>query len=123
MVHTVTAPPSNPVITRGDGKTRPYLERDNVTLICSVAVSGHPEGKLTWSGHENAVIATQNRVSSTLQLFSVGKGDNQHNITCRATNPFTEHKQRDLKDVETLHVYCECRAILIFPTFHLILLI
>ncbi|KAL8588607.1 hypothetical protein ACOMHN_034061 [Nucella lapillus] len=96
---TVYSPPSTPSITRTGRGSRPALEGDNVTLTCSLTSSGYLSAEVTWTSEAPVV------KGSSLSLGKVDKTDNKRNITCQASNAFTENRGPPLTSTYTLHVY------------------
>ncbi|KAL8577623.1 hypothetical protein ACOMHN_036814 [Nucella lapillus] len=96
---TVYSPPSTPNITRTGGESHPALEGETVTLTCSLTSPGHPSAEVTWTNEAPVV------KDSSLPLGKVAKTDNKRNITCQASNAFTENIGQPLTSTYTLHVY------------------
>ena len=103
-----TDPPSTPVISRTDGLAYPYLAGDRVEMTCDTQPSrGNPAASLTWSGHGGGQTQTPSGAPATLLFPSVGRGDNRRNITCRASNDFTQVKGQTREDSWILNIFCE----------------
>ncbi|KAL8574723.1 hypothetical protein ACOMHN_023928 [Nucella lapillus] len=96
---TVYSPPSTPSITRTGGDSLPALEGETVTMTSLLTFSGHPSAEVTWTS-ETPVVK-----NSSLSLGKVGKTDDKRNITCQASNAFTENRGPPLTSTYTLHVY------------------
>ncbi|KAL8588581.1 hypothetical protein ACOMHN_034035 [Nucella lapillus] len=96
---TVYSPPSTTYITRTGGDSRSALEGKTVTLNCSLTFSGYPSAEVTWTSEAPVV------KGSSLSLGKVGKTDDKRNITCQASNAFTENRGPPLTSTYTLHVY------------------
>ncbi|KAK7485545.1 hypothetical protein BaRGS_00023233 [Batillaria attramentaria] len=101
----VTDPPSTPDISRTDNLPFPYLEGDTVRLSCDLQSRGKPTASLNWSGHGNGQITNPDGAPATLVMTSVGKNDNNRNITCRTSNAWTQYKGQDISFVFPLQVY------------------
>ncbi|KAK7485547.1 hypothetical protein BaRGS_00023235, partial [Batillaria attramentaria] len=102
---SVTDPPSTPAISRTDNLPFPFLEGDTVRLSCDLQSRGKPTASLTWSGHGNGQITNPDGAPATLVMTSVGKEDNNRNITCRTSNAWTQYKGQDISYVFPLQVY------------------
>ena len=103
-----TDPPSTPVISRTDGLAYPYLAGDRVQMTCDTQPSrGNPAASLSWSGHGGGQTETPSGAPATLLFPSVGRGDNRRNVTCRASNTFTQVKGQTREVSWILNVFCE----------------
>ncbi|KAK7485517.1 hypothetical protein BaRGS_00023205, partial [Batillaria attramentaria] len=102
---SVTDPPSTPAISRTDNLPFPFLEGDTVRLSCDLQSRGKPTANLTWSGHGNGQITNPDGAPATLVMTSVGKKDNNRNITCRTSNAWTQYKGQDISYGFPLQVY------------------
>lgn len=100
-------PPKRPNITEMSKQMFPYMEGNNLRLSCDLNFKGNPPANLNWTFYRSVNESRTHNISVQLELQSLGKNDNNKNVTCSAENNFTETKGTTVMSTFLLQVYCK----------------